>query len=404
LFFDQLICRSSPELKVSRIIDKSRLPGLKTNFHFTIFSRSEIMPITVKDVAATASVSLGTVSRVLNGDPSVSTEVRQRVREAVDVLGYTRLRSRTRGNSYSPLKGRNIALVMLGMDRSLVDLPSVAAAIHGAEAALKELGANLLLVDLPKADHLPAAIGRNRIDGLLLKGALQGGLLQNGNLALMQRLSQIPTVWFLGKPTGAWGDVVQSNDRSVGQLAAEHLWQQGHRRLAFLSSKCSHATFAQRQAAFQWHARQLGANVEIVLGEDLQWKLPLMTIDAIENVDDLVERLLSAADRPTGLFVPSDAVAAMVYRALAKRGLKVGRDLSLISCNHESTLLAGLYPSLTTIDIHAMHIGCRAVEQLIWRLSHREVPQDDIGVEPTLRLGESVATLSTSHAETNGKH
>ena len=54
------------------------------------------MPITVKDVAVTAEVSLGTVSRVLNGDPSVSTDVRQRVRRAVETLGYTRLRSRGR--------------------------------------------------------------------------------------------------------------------------------------------------------------------------------------------------------------------------------------------------------------------------------------------------------------------
>src|SRR5262249_15175011 len=157
-------------------------------------------------------------------------------------------------------------------------------------------------------------------------------------------------------------------------LAAEHLWQQGHRRLAFLSPKPSHATFAQRQAAFEWHARQWGASVETVLGADGDWKLPLMAVDAIENVDGLVELLLSTPNHPTGLFVPGDAVAAMVYRALAKRGLQVGRDLSLVSCNHESTLLAGLYPNVTTIDIHAVQIGRRAVDQLIWRLSHPDVP------------------------------
>lgn len=351
------------------------------------------MPITVKDVAATASVSLGTVSRVLNGDPSVSTDVRQRVRDAVEVLGYTRLRSRGRTNSYSPLKGRNIALVMLGMDRSLVELPSVAAAIHGVEAALKELGANLLLVDIPRADHLPTAIARNRIDGLLLKGALQGGLLENGDPALMQRLSQIPTVWFLGKPTGAWGDVVQSNDREVGRLAAEHLLNHGHRRLAFLSPKPGQTTFAQRQGAFEWYARQAGVEVVSVLGQDSIWKLPLLPVDAVEDVDGLVEQLLSKQRRPTGVFVPGDAVAAMVYRALAKRHLQVGRDLSLISCNNEATLLTGLYPNLTTIDIHAVNIGRRAVDQLTWRLTHRDDPVDDIGLDPQLRPGESVAQL-----------
>jgi DNA-binding LacI/PurR family transcriptional regulator len=280
----------------------------------------------------------------------------------------------------------------------------VAAAIHGAEAALKELGANMLLVDIPRADHVPATLGRNRIDGLLLKGALQGGLLQHGNVALLQRLAQIPTVWFLGKPLGAWGDVVQSNDRSVGRVAAEHLWQQGHRRLAFLSPKPSQATFAQRQAAFEWNAQHLGAHLVTVLGEDDDWKLPLQSVNAVENVDGLVEQLLSLSDRPTGLFVPGDAVAAMVYRALSKRGLQVGRDLNMISCNNETTLLAGLYPNLTTIDIHAVHIGRRAVDQLIWRLAHRDVPMDDIGIEPTLRLGESVCKISASHSSRRPEH
>jgi LacI family transcriptional regulator len=282
---------------------------------------------------------------------------------------------------------------MLGMDRSLVDIPSVAAAIHGVEAALKELGANLLLIDIPRADHLPTTLARNRIDGLVLKGALQGGLLQNGNPALLQRLSQIPTVWFLGQPLGAWGDVVQSNDREVGRLAAEYLLNHGHRRLAFLSPKPDQTTFAQRQAAFEWYARQAGAQVVSILGEGSDWKLPLLPVDAVEDVDGLVGQLLALPNLPTGVFVPGDGVAAMVYRALSKRNMQVGRNLSLISCNNEATLLSGLYPNLTTIDIHAVNIGRRAVEQLTWRLTHRDDPVNDIGLAPTLRSGESVAQL-----------
>jgi LacI family transcriptional regulator len=351
------------------------------------------MPITVKDVAVSAEVSLGTVSRVLNGDPSVSSDVRQRVRQAVETLGYRRLRSRGRNHVTAPLKGRNIALVMLGMDRSLVELPSVAVAIHGVEAALKELGANLLLVDIPRADQLPSALARNRIDGLLLKGALQGGLLQNGNPALLERLGQIPTVWFLGKPDGAWGDVVQSNDRSVGQMAAQHLWDHGHRQLAFLSPKPGQTTFSQRQAEFEWHACRLGAQVVNVLGQDSDWQLPLLPVDTVASVDGLVDQLLSLPNRPTGVFVPGDAVSAMVYRAFAKRGLQIGREMSLISCNNEATLLTGLYPNPATIDIHASSIGRRAVDQLIWRLGHWDAPQNDIGIEPTLIQGESVARV-----------
>jgi len=89
-----------------------------------------------------------------------------------------------------------------------------------------------------------------------------------------------------------------------------------------------------------------------------------------------------------------------VYRAMSKRDLQIGRDLSLISCNYESTLLAGLYPSLNKIDIRAVGIGRRAVDQLTWRLAHREAPLDDIGVEPALRPGQSVDTLE----HLNGSH
>ncbi len=69
---------------------------------------------------------------------------------------------------------------------------------------------------------------------------------------------------------------------------------------------------------------------------------------------------------------------------------------------NEATLLTGLYPTLTTIDIHAEYIGRRAVDQLIWRLAHRDVPCDDIGVEPNLRPGESVSQINSSRAATNG--
>jgi DNA-binding LacI/PurR family transcriptional regulator len=83
----------------------------------------------------------------------------------------------------------------------------------------------------------------------------------------------------------------------------------------------------------------------------------------------------------------------MVYRALAERGLQVGRDLSLVSCNNEPPILAGLFPTPTTIDIHAGQIGARAVDQLAWRLTHGRQAGLDIGIEPTLVAGQSVATI-----------
>src|SRR5205807_5195854 len=80
----------------------------------------------------------------------------------------------------------------------------------GAEAALNEAGANLLLADLPLADRVPPVLERNRIDGVLLKGALQGDLFGGGNPALFERLRErseerrVGKVWVAVGGVGVW--------------------------------------------------------------------------------------------------------------------------------------------------------------------------------------------------------
>src|SRR5262245_52523365 len=126
------------------------------------------MTITIREVAKAANVSVGTVSRVLNGHPTVNPENAEGVRKVVEELQYKPLRARAAEPGLSSLRDANIALLLLGMNRTLASLPCVADAIHGVEAALNEAGANLLLADLPLADRVPAVLERNRIDGFLL--------------------------------------------------------------------------------------------------------------------------------------------------------------------------------------------------------------------------------------------
>ena len=77
------------------------------------------------------------------------------------------------------------------------------------------------------------------------------------------------------------------------------------------------------------------------------------------------------------------------------RGLEVGKDLSLISCNHEVPLTDALHPALTTYDIHSELIGRKAVEQLAmrWRGEAASKADVEISLEPSLVEGASVANL-----------
>jgi LacI family transcriptional regulator len=183
------------------------------------------------------------------------------------------------------------------------------------------------------------------------------------------------------------------NDIAVGQMAAEYLTSRGHRRLAFISPKPSQSALLRRQAGFNFFTQHAGAEVRAYLGDDRDWTFPSRAIGHVEVVQSLVDRMLVEMPRPTAIFAPDDSVGAMVSRALACRGLQAGRDISLMSCNNERALLMGVYPAMTTIDVRAEEIGLRAVDQLAWRITHRDAASVDIGVEPMLVEGESVLAL-----------
>lgn len=106
-------------------------------------------------------------------------------------------------------------------------------------------------------------------------------------------------------------------------------------------------------------------------------------------MEQLLDLLWSATPRPTGVFVPSDSTAALLYQACAKRGIRVGADLAVVSCNYEPPTLAALVPQLTTLDVRAEAIGGCAVDLLLWRMAHPDAPPVDLTIQPVLVAGAS---------------
>lgn len=93
-----------------------------------------------------------------------------------------------------------------------------------------------------------------------------------------------------------------------------------------------------------------------------------------------LEEFLAAGERPDGMFVTCDALTAKLYPILKSLGIRPGRDLEVVSCNNEASLLAGLEPRPLSIDIRPAYIGKKAVEQLRWRILHPD-EEDQITVE-----------------------
>ncbi|MBL9215928.1 MAG: LacI family DNA-binding transcriptional regulator [Opitutaceae bacterium] len=353
-------------------------------------------------MAAAAKVAVGTVSRVLNTPEAVGPEIRQRVLDAIAQINYKPLRRRNKGGLAPNAPGvqrfrGNIGVLLIGMDDSLTHLPVISEALHGVELAMAAEGINLLLANVPSADRVPAFLAKNQVDGLIIKSPLLGDLRACASPALVEAINRLPHVWLLGKPDSGEGDMCGFDFDVGARTAAEYLHARGHRRIGYLHPRPGQTRSESLKRAITLHMQRMGMSVryfEKLITPEVRWPLPAITnpIDILP----LLERWenLPAADRPTAIVVSADSIAVQVYQALHRKNLVIGRDVSLLSFNHERPLVMGLNPALTTIDVRAEAIGRRAVEQLLWRIRNKaDAVPTKILVEPQLVEGNSVAVL-----------
>jgi LacI family transcriptional regulator len=368
------------------------------------------MRVTLKEVATIAELSVSTTSRALNGHPAISDATTARVRRIAGELRYHPVRSHRRvaATTKSLLAGRCIAIASLGLDRSLVAMPVISEVFHGAEDALVEGGATAQVVHMPDLSQFPSEFKPDRLDGLILTGAMVNQFALAANTPAVRQLRKLASVWVIGEPPGAWGDAVVTDDFAVGSGAAEQLVASGHRQLAFLNPVPDNLLFARREDGFYSAARRLGAEVRsFCQSSPSGWPLPLQApSSAYDVVQSLIDQLLDSKPRPTAVFAAADSIAALAYCAFGVRGLRVGHEISIIAGNNTPGLLSVPYPHLATFDIHARKIGALAVRQLAMKIAdqHRgqhvasqeqHIPWQTV-VKPTFIPGESVCDLTGS--------
>lgn len=356
-------------------------------------------PVTLSDVAKAAGVALGTASRVLNNFTEVDPVTRERVLRTVERLHYRPLRVRgaARGAAGSRVRPTSIGLVLIGMADSLVHVPVLAEILHGIDAAVAAHNGNLLLANVPDGQHVPAFLANNQVEGLIVKISQYSELPDPEKVPLIKHLLRFPIVWVWARPTAAPGDLCGFNHETTANLVAEHLRTKGHRRVAFCNPKMGKSSLEHIKKEFRFACEARGLVLTTL--ESANERVSTWPEPALTSADELLPlvaqwQALPAARRPTAIFVPADNIAVHLYAALAQKGVRIPRDVSVVGCNHERSLLHGFKPALTTIDVSAGEIGRRSVAQLLARLRN---PTDRLAqtflVEPALVPGASVAEV-----------
>jgi DNA-binding LacI/PurR family transcriptional regulator len=329
------------------------------------------------DVADLAGVSLKTVSRVINDEPSVGDQTRQKVLNAASALDFHR-------NSVAAALASN-RTGNIGIITDATALYGPTTQFLGLERAVWNAGYSALVASL--REHTTAeftqAIARlieSGIDGLLLNGASSWPTTAAGG-ALP---TDIPVV-LVGDPPPTGRAATESNlyyafhDQADGSTqAVRHLLGLGHRTVHHLAGPTDWVSARLREAAWRQTLTDAGAPVPAPVFGD--WSA---------GSGYAAGRRLLAQPGVTAVFVANDQMAIGLLRAASEIGRRVPRDLSVIGFD-DIPEAAYLPQPLTTVSQQFTRLAGVAVDQLVGAIAGTDTPRVT-SIPTTLVLRASTA-------------
>jgi DNA-binding LacI/PurR family transcriptional regulator len=307
---------------------------------------------TLEEVARVAGVSRATASRVVNGSPRVSGDVRRSVESAIAALGYVPNRA---ARSLVTRRSGSIGVVITEPTGRLFSDPFFPRLLRGVSAQLSARDVQLVLL-------MPESGGDSvRTADYLAAGHVDGAVLVSlhGDDPLLGRLetAHIPTV-VVGRPMreGATS-YVDVDNRGGARTAVAHLASGGRRVIAAINGPADMVAARDRLAGYR------DAMVEAGLGvpaDDL-------TADADFTQNGgaaAMRRLLAARPDNDGVFAASDLMAAGAMSVLDAAGRGVPQDVAIVGYD-DSPVAATARPPLTSVRQPIEEMGQEAVRLLL---------------------------------------
>jgi len=325
---------------------------------------------TLYQVAHRAGVSPATVSRFLNGTAKVSDDKRRNIERVIDELNYKPNRL---AQSLKMGSTRTIGVLTQSLESGYFNRAMV-----GIEDAVKESGYALLIMSGhwhagEEAECVELLIGR-RVDGVAI---LTGKLSDEQVVGYSQR---VPIVAFGRKLEGERLMSLRLDNYRGACDAVEHLVEQGHRRIAFITGPDDHEDAQARLAGYlDTLARHgIAPDPALIVRGDFHEAGGLLAVN----------RLLATKQRFSAIFAGNDLSAYGARLALYRRGIRVPDDVSIVGFDD---LHSSMYttPPLTTVRQPLYEVGKGIGRMMLGMLGQTqvdlEVPQLGLMVRESVR-------------------
>ena len=313
---------------------------------------------TLELVAARAGVSRSTVSRVINSPELVPSRVVEKVRAAIDELGYVPNQA---ARSLASHRALTIALVIPEDTARFFADPYYSSVIPGVTRFLSTTDYTLSLL-------IASELNPEKMRRYLLSGNVDGALVLSHHTQdrLYVEVAHTLPMIFAGRPTGYDGDhlhVIDIDNVSAAACATGRLFEAGCRRVAGIAGPQSIASGVDRLAG--WRRAVLAAGATDDLLELSDW--------SVDGGAAAARRMLERGIPFDGLFAASAQIAVGAMEVLREHGFSIPGDVAMTTIDNDHYAIEAV-PALTTIEQPTVELGTRISEALVSLISGAEVP------------------------------
>lgn len=328
-------------------------------------SRKQKRP-TMRDVAENVGVSIQTISAVINNKPDITPQTRQRVMDAIHQLGY-----RPDRVARSLRTGQSHTLALIVSD---IANPSFATIASTAEDCAQSYGYYLTVHNthddpIREVRYVQSAAERG-LDGVILVSAED-----RMDSSIVLENAQIPFVVIDRIPEGYNGLSVTIDNIKAGELAAEHLINLGHTRIAHISGPMRLRLARERLKGFENALEKSDLSLPTEWLCEGNWYC--------QEGYEAMQKMLKTSPLPTAIFAANDRMAIGAIQAIHEARLRVPEDISVIGLD-DIEVSAFHIPALTTIRQPFATLATQAIQILLNVIQGNQPDLSNALIEPVL--------------------
>jgi len=308
--------------------------------------------LSIRELARHLNLSIGTVSRALNGKSDVNAETRERVMKAAAQLGYSPNQS---GRSLRQGTTGMVALLIPTNDKMEFTGTIFMRVLEGLRTFVRNRDRDVMVLLSGDGDEAYAYLRRT------VERRLADGLIISQTQRLDPRIDylldkRIPFVAFGRSASGGTHSWLDLDFEGVAEAGVERLYAKGHRRIA--------AAVSQGEINYSRIFRDAYRRAMKTRGLPIDPELIVQVPNSEEGGYQLGTKLIEMAERPSAVIVINQGMVVGLYRRLAEASLRPGRDLSIIGFQEEPTARF-LTPQVTCYQSDLDGLGERLGEALL---------------------------------------